>query len=315
MRAAFLPKAAKSQAAPKVKIPESRPSGMPAWATALLGLSEKTLTAKGRQHVKPENFAIPPDRYPIHDLAHARNALARVAQTGSPEEKHLVRQAVYRKYPQLKPAAEAAKPGYLAAAETLLAAGFAIKSPIVSETPASRKAESEHGKGKLWEVVVIEAGMSKNGREYPPETLKKAAAMFEDVNVFMHTFDKDLYDHLPDEVRSQYPQGVAGSMVGYLKNARYEEADGKGSIVADFHCVDSRLCDLFTNLLEENRLDKLGFSIDVEGTVSDGKPIHGVPTKRVESIDKVYALDVVTYPAAGGRVRRLKARETEAPTP
>lgn len=157
--------------------------------------------------------------------------------------------------------------------------------------------------------------MSKNGRDYPTETLKKAATLFEDCNVFMHTFDQDLYDHLPNEVRSQYPNGVAGSIVGFLKNARYEESDGKAAIVADFHCVDNRLRDIFSNLLEANRLDKLGFSIDVEGTVSEGKPIHGVPTKRVESIDKVYALDVVTYPAAGGRVRRLKASETKDVTP
>jgi hypothetical protein len=62
-----------------------------------------TLSAKGRKHIKKGNFAIPEDRkYPIHDIAHARNALARVEAYGSPEEKRRVKAAVYRKYPSLR---------------------------------------------------------------------------------------------------------------------------------------------------------------------------------------------------------------------
>jgi hypothetical protein len=35
------------------------------------------LTSAGREHIKSSNFAIPGKRkYPIHDIAHARNALA-----------------------------------------------------------------------------------------------------------------------------------------------------------------------------------------------------------------------------------------------
>jgi hypothetical protein len=37
--------------------------------------------------------------YPINDPNHARNALARVAQHGSPSEQARVRAAVHRKYP------------------------------------------------------------------------------------------------------------------------------------------------------------------------------------------------------------------------
>lgn len=60
------------------------------------------LTAKGRKRIKESNFALPKRRYPIHDIAHARNALARVSQHGSPEEQRRVRRAVERKYPSLK---------------------------------------------------------------------------------------------------------------------------------------------------------------------------------------------------------------------
>lgn len=60
------------------------------------------LTAKGRNSIAAKNFALPGKRYPIHDTAHARNALARVAQNGTPAEKATVRRKVYAKYPSLK---------------------------------------------------------------------------------------------------------------------------------------------------------------------------------------------------------------------
>jgi len=41
-------------------------------------------------------------RYPIHDINHARSALAMVARFGDAAEKKRVRTAVYRRYPELK---------------------------------------------------------------------------------------------------------------------------------------------------------------------------------------------------------------------
>jgi len=61
------------------------------------------LTSKKRKRLKSSSFAIPSKRkYPINDISHARNALARVAQHGTPSEKAQVRKAVYKKYPSLK---------------------------------------------------------------------------------------------------------------------------------------------------------------------------------------------------------------------
>jgi hypothetical protein len=57
------------------------------------------LTAKGRKRIKGSNFALPGRRYPIHDAAHARNALSRVSQHGTDKEKARVRAAVKRRYP------------------------------------------------------------------------------------------------------------------------------------------------------------------------------------------------------------------------
>jgi len=59
------------------------------------------LTAAARRRIPGKNFALPGRRYPIEDRSHARNALARVSQHGSPEEKARVRAAVMRRFPKM----------------------------------------------------------------------------------------------------------------------------------------------------------------------------------------------------------------------
>jgi hypothetical protein len=57
------------------------------------------LTTRGRRRMKAKQFALPGKRYPISDAAHARNALARVAQHGTPAEKATVRRKVKARFP------------------------------------------------------------------------------------------------------------------------------------------------------------------------------------------------------------------------
>lgn len=64
-------------------------------------LSEVELTPQGRKRIAASNFALAGRRYPIHDISHARNALARVVQHGSADEIATVRRKVYAKYPVL----------------------------------------------------------------------------------------------------------------------------------------------------------------------------------------------------------------------
>lgn len=60
------------------------------------------LNTKERNSLKTGSFAIPEKRaYPIEDISHARNALARVSQFGSTSEKARVRRAVHAKYPSI----------------------------------------------------------------------------------------------------------------------------------------------------------------------------------------------------------------------
>lgn len=59
------------------------------------------LNAKKRNALSDSAFALSGRRYPIHDESHARNALSRVSQHGTPEEKRKVRAAVHRRFPNI----------------------------------------------------------------------------------------------------------------------------------------------------------------------------------------------------------------------
>ena len=69
------------------------------------------LTAKQRQKLPKGDFALPgrgegkkgagAGSYPIPNKSHARNALARVAQHGTPAEKATVRRKVEAKFPSI----------------------------------------------------------------------------------------------------------------------------------------------------------------------------------------------------------------------
>jgi hypothetical protein len=60
----------------------------------------KKLSTNDRKKLGKNSFALPDERkYPIPDKAHARNALARVAQDGTPKEQKEVRAAVHKRYP------------------------------------------------------------------------------------------------------------------------------------------------------------------------------------------------------------------------
>lgn len=60
------------------------------------------LSYQQRKNLPKSSFVEKKERkYPIPDVAHARNALARVSQFGSPAEKAKVRAAVHSKFPQI----------------------------------------------------------------------------------------------------------------------------------------------------------------------------------------------------------------------
>ena len=66
-------------------------------------MSKDLSNSKNRDKLSKSSFALPDEeKYPIPDIEHARNALARVAQNGTEAEQKKVRAAVEKKYPSLK---------------------------------------------------------------------------------------------------------------------------------------------------------------------------------------------------------------------
>lgn len=59
------------------------------------------LTTKTRKAIPTQEFALSGRRYPIHDEAHARNALSRVAANGTPHEQAVVQMKVHRRFPHI----------------------------------------------------------------------------------------------------------------------------------------------------------------------------------------------------------------------
>ena len=91
----------------------AKPGGTLAKARRTYMTHKKVLTTKARRAIPTKDFAGPDRSYPIHDEAHARNALARVSQFGSPALQARVRAAVHRKFPNIgksKGKSKAAKP-------------------------------------------------------------------------------------------------------------------------------------------------------------------------------------------------------------
>lgn len=81
--------------APAVRAPQ-----ITAPAPGRVGLAKGgKLTARRRNALPEQSFALPGRRYPIEDASHARNALSRVSGNGTPAEKAEVRAAVHRKFP------------------------------------------------------------------------------------------------------------------------------------------------------------------------------------------------------------------------
>ncbi len=60
------------------------------------------LSSKQRSNLPSSSFVFKKNRsYPVEDKVHARNALARVAQNGSPAQQAKVKAVVKKKYPSI----------------------------------------------------------------------------------------------------------------------------------------------------------------------------------------------------------------------
>lgn len=97
------------------------------------------LSTTARNKLSEGDFALPGRRYPIHDRPHARNALARVAQHGTPSEKERVRKAVASRFPDIEQDKSASLTAKLAEIEYRGRKFPGYNQPIASDRPQKKK--------------------------------------------------------------------------------------------------------------------------------------------------------------------------------
>lgn len=158
--------------------------------------------------------------------------------------------------------------------------------------------------GRVFRMLVIAPGDSRNGRRYPEAVLRAATPLYSGAKV---------YDHHRTE--AELTTSTISGLVGSLRNV---EATTAG-IEADLHLLPSATHTaeaLDASLAaQENQLPPLvGMSHDV---YAQYRPlVHG--GKRLQEatlISKVNSADVVADPAAGGRVTRMVAGGSVEPDP
>lgn len=184
-----------------------------------------------------------------------------------------------------------------------------MKYRILSEQSALLEA-TKHG--KAWKVMVIEEGMSKNGKFYPAEVLKKAVSLFDKAKAFFYEWKDGEYNHLPPTIQRMRPEGFPKQIAGWYSDPQFEEVeiDGemKRGITALFHVHEGAnwLREMLRDAWMNGMKRLLGLSIDADGK-TETRAINGRPIEVVTSIEKVFGVDLVSHPAAGGQFVRLLA--------
>lgn len=180
----------------------------------------------------------------------------------------------------------------------------------LKETTVLRLLEAHGKEGKEWDIVVIEPGVSKNGRHYSPAVLRTSVPLFEGAHVFAYEFADGTHDHLPENQKAGAKGGPAKNLVGWLEAVRYGTYPGGEGILAKLHLTENAawLRKLMASAFGMGKKDLLGFSIDANGHAED-RIIEGKRVSDVTAIESVDSVDVVTYPAAKGGFLRLVASQ------
>lgn len=160
--------------------------------------------------------------------------------------------------------------------------------------------------------MIIEEGLSKNGKFYPRQVLEEAAPLFEKTEVRFFEFRKDYFNHLPLSVEKIRPEGFPLQTAGILEGVKYEtlNIDGRerSGLTGYLNFFDT---DIVKNLKEtivqawqKGLKNFLGLSINADGE-QKLRMLNGVPMALVTSIKHVLSTDLVSQPAAGGGLLQL----------
>lgn len=182
-----------------------------------------------------------------------------------------------------------------------------------------RLLEQVEATGREWDVVVIEAGLSENEdapgvrRYYPPATLRAAVDKFDGLKVNAFKFDgrrRAAFDHLPEAARGAAPGGCIRNIIGVLVpgSVKYAQLPGGGEGIVARLAINEAASDIMQILAGSwsQGAPVAGFSIDASGQAKIGS-YQGKRVHEISEIHSVESLDLVSQPAAGGRLLRLVA--------
>lgn len=169
-------------------------------------------------------------------------------------------------------------------------------------------AAADQPAGSAWEVLILAEGLSLNGNRYGADLLSRSARLFESAGVFAYELAANLHDHLPDEMKAGLGQGggLLRNRIGQLADVRHEPGRG---LVGTLRVAATWAREALRDLWAAGQQAAVGFSIDALAsatTLADG-------TRQIEAFGPHPTLDLVSHPAAGGRLERLVASLSAAP--
>jgi len=161
--------------------------------------------------------------------------------------------------------------------------------------------------------MIIEEGLSKNGKYYTKEALQKAVPLFEKSKVCFYEWKDKHFDHIPLALEKIRPEGFPLQTAGYLDNVKYETVKIEGrevtGLTGSLHLLEENskvqeLKQMLINAWQKGLKNFLGLSINAEGP-SSVRMLNGQPVTVVNGISKVFSTDFVTQPAAGGELLKI----------
>lgn len=266
-------------------------------------VKEAVLTTAARKRIPKSSFAIPSKApgsgsYPIHDLAHARNALAR--SSGKPEEA-TVKAAVYKKYPQLKSGSTSESQKV----DTLIDEVMKLRESAPPEnlgTVYSAMRTAKTGSGQVgYRMTLIKEGKGSTGY-YSPDSLKEL------VNSGRAEGMQAYADHPFLDEEEKRPERSVRDLVGTHHDVRLVESDGKVAVESIFVPIKGPGYEWVETLAEAAAThsgpgDLVGVSLygDSEGAYADlPDGSYGWLPNRVLPTSG----DIVTHAGAGGAFER-----------
>lgn len=169
-----------------------------------------------------------------------------------------------------------------------------ITESVSSRVIGPMLSEGEAKPGSRWAVVVIQEGTSLNRVHYSGELLQRSASLYERARVF--------WDH--SDSSSRNPRDMAG-FIGEARPGHLP--DGKVAILGVLVATSRALREQLLEMHEAGAPDLMGLSHTIRPGETERVMLADGPAVRVKSIKAVESVDVVSFPAAGGRIARIAA--------